>query len=240
LRPITVTGDFFTSDGPEAGDAFGAAVSITDIGGYGSTDSYGDLIVGESGQKLGSSVRAGRVNVVYSDHSDLPIFGDVADQSSFGFGSLEADARFGASVGGKNLPGQAVVAIGAPLDNIGSVSDAGSVTVLRNSEVPLDFGLFTFTGERYIDQDSSGVPGSAESSDRFGADVAVLDIDADVFVDLIIGSPLEGVASTSQGGTVYAAMDVTDAAPAYTSFTQDTAGIASAVEPGDRFGTSVD
>lgn len=240
LRPITVTGDFFSADGPQSGDAFGSSVAITDMGGYASVDGYGDLIVGAAGQKLGSSAHAGRVNVTYNDHSDLPFFGEVVDQSSFGFGSIEAEARFGTTLHGKNLPGQGVLAVGSPLDNVGSVLDAGSVTVLQSSGVPNDFGLFTLTGERYIHQNSSGVPGGVETNDRFGHDVAVLDIDRDAFLDLVIGTPLEGVGSSSQAGATYSAMDVTAAAPVYTIFTQDTSGIASAVETGDKFGLSVD
>ncbi|BDH08321.1 FG-GAP-like repeat-containing protein [Streptomyces seoulensis] len=53
-----------------------------------------------------------------------------------------------------------------------------------------------------IDQDTSGVPDTAENGDLFGAATTTGDFDRDGYTDLAVGSPLEDVGSDINGGTV--------------------------------------
>ena len=53
-------------------------------------------------------------------------------------------------------------AVGAPNEDIGSLADAGAVTIVR------DIYSTTLEGGIALDQNSPGVPGAAEAGDRFG------------------------------------------------------------------------
>ncbi|MFI0216077.1 VCBS repeat-containing protein [Streptomyces lydicus] len=77
------------------------------------------------------------------------------------------------------------LAIGAPGETLGTgtaaVRSAGAVTVLRGSRDGL-----TTAGARMLTQDSAGVPGAAESGDRFGAALLFSDTDKDGRADLAV------------------------------------------------------
>ncbi len=53
-----------------------------------------------------------------------------------------------------------------------------------------------------VHQDSTGVPGSAEAEDTFGAALAVDDFNGDGYADLAAGAPGEDVGSDGDGGSV--------------------------------------
>ena len=238
MRPLGALADFFSEAGPEPGEGFGATVAIGDIGGYSGADGYAELIFGLPGQTV-SSARAGRVDIVFSDHTELFLNLQSLDQATFGLGATETDARFGSTMHARAFPASGALAIGIPLDNLSGVgNDAGRVHVYKGGGTVLEGGHLGVGKSRAFNQDSSGVPGRAEAGDRFGADVLLLDTNGDKKPDLIAGAPDEGVGSAGKAGTLYAARDVLGA-PAWTTFTQDTAGIASSVETGDRFGNPV-
>ncbi|MFE0174692.1 FG-GAP repeat protein [Streptomyces sp. NPDC059002] len=92
-----------------------------------------------------------------------------------------------------NGDGAPDLATSAPLANVGGQDKAGQVTV-------------TYGGaERHhvtYSQNSPGVPGSAEQSDRFGGDTAYGDFDRDGYDDLVVGAGGEDVGSDVDGGTV--------------------------------------
>jgi hypothetical protein len=100
-------------------------------------------------------------------------------------GAGEADDGFGTAVstGDINGDGYADVVVSAPGEDVGSAKEAGSVTVLFGSAS----GLKTDSGVKSYTQDTAGVPGSAESWDRFGSAVGLSDVTRDGKADLVIG-----------------------------------------------------
>jgi hypothetical protein len=103
-------------------------------------------------------------------------------------GSLQADF---------NNDGFVDIAIGAPLENIGSIPDAGSVNVLYGSAS----GLSGAGGQQFW-QGAGGVIGAAEPGDLFGLSLAAGDFNNDSFADLAIGVPFEDVGSIVDAGLV--------------------------------------
>jgi hypothetical protein len=96
--------------------------------------------------------------------------------------------RFGdaLAVGDVNGDAYADVAVGAPAEDVGGVPGTGAVTLLKGSAQGL-----TGTGAQGWDQNSSGVPGSNEGDDQFGADVTLIDHNHDGKADLAIGAEEE-------------------------------------------------
>lgn len=89
-----------------------------------------------------------------------------------------------------NGDGMADVATSAPLAYVGGHSGAGQVSVLYGG------GKHTT-----ISQNSTGVPGTAETNDAFGSATAYGDFNSDGFDDLVVGAPGEDVGTDKDGGT---------------------------------------
>ncbi|MFF3642784.1 FG-GAP repeat protein [Streptomyces sp. NPDC002564] len=91
-----------------------------------------------------------------------------------------------------NGDGVADLATSAPHATVGGKDSAGQVTVT--------YGGSTLRHKTFS-QNSTGVPGTAESGDLFGYDLAYGDFDRDGYDDLAIGAPGEDVGSDKDGGT---------------------------------------
>ncbi|MFL6046005.1 MAG: FG-GAP repeat protein, partial [Propionibacteriaceae bacterium] len=121
LRLTTAPGDILSQQGAglgqgTEGDQFGAAIVLADL----NNDGCDDIIVGAPG----ASNRAGRVHIVLGS--------EVGYQTTDGQtlnGDAAAGDRFGSSLGiARNRVGTGFdLWIGAPLDDVGTVTDAGSV-----------------------------------------------------------------------------------------------------------------
>jgi FG-GAP repeat len=120
------------------------------------------------------------------------------------------------------------LAIGAPLESVGSIFAAGAVNVLYGSATRL-----SGTGSQLFTQ----VGSNPETDDEFGLALAAGDFNTDTFADLAIGAPFENAGSIADAGAVSvlpgsaAGLTTTGAQ----LFTQDTPGVGSAEEV-DLFG----
>ena len=119
---------------------------------------------------------------------DLDFLPRTITQNSAGVpGSAEKDDQFGAVLSATSRG----LLIGDQLEDVGSAKDAGSITLLANTDnVPGFDQAFGWS------QASSGVPGNAEAGDHFGAAVSTLG------EHLAAGVPDEDVNTSSNAGMV--------------------------------------
>jgi len=136
---------------------------------------------------------AGAVSVLYGSATGLSRTGGQLF-SQVG-GTPEDTDQFGSALaaGDFNHDGAADLAASAPLEDVGSVADAGAVSVLYGSAA----GLSRTGGQLF-----SQVGGIAEDFDRFGQALAAGDFNHDGAADLAAGAPEEDVGSVADAGAV--------------------------------------
>lgn len=137
----------------EDGDYFGLSVAVRD----------GYLAVGVPGETTSGVKRTGRVQLFKWDATAKSFTpGRSLSQNTKGIvGTNEKDDQFGSAVAiGRGLTGANSydVIVGTPYENVGSVVDAGSVTVANFSKAVY----------RTYTQSTSKVPGKVKKSARFG------------------------------------------------------------------------
>ncbi len=143
----------------ESGDSFGSAVAPTDTNGIGQWD----LAVGVPGEDIGPDEDAGVVNLLAGSVTG-PSGGTLVQQSN-----PEDFDSFGQAIAGGfflhdfDLNGFFDLAVGAPVEKVGTLQSAGAITVFYASG-----GGVLGPGEAFT-QDSPGLGGTAEAFDFFGA-----------------------------------------------------------------------
>jgi hypothetical protein len=238
MRPAGIFADLFGDNEAEAGEGYGAAVAIADVGGYSDADGYADLIVGVPGQDGLLTTDSGRLDAIFSDHTDPWFAMQSIDQASFGMSTTESGAFFGGQVTARTFGSRGVVAAGTPFDDVTTLGNAGS-TQTYDSGSPIDGGFIGLGPVALYTQDTSGMPDAAEANDFYGADTSLLDVDGDGLADVVIGSPGESINSLATAGSIYVERDVTTDAPVATLINQNSVSVAGAAESGDRFGASI-
>ncbi|WP_328748822.1 FG-GAP-like repeat-containing protein [Streptomyces sp. NBC_00285] len=111
--------------------------------------------------------------------------------------AVPAAAVHGGVPGDFNGDGYKDAVLPAPGANVAGKESAGAVVVLYGSSAGL-----AASRRRTITQNTSGVPGTAEAYDRFGAATATADLNRDGYADLVVGSPSEDTSKGTNAGTV--------------------------------------
>jgi hypothetical protein len=143
----------------EAEDGFGAAVAAGDF----DRDGFADLAASAPGEEVG----AGVVSVLFGSSTGLTrAGGQLFTQVG---GAAEGIDRFGGSLAAADFDddGFADLAAGAPFETLGSIREAGAVSVLYGSG-----GGLTRVGGQLFTQNSPGLGSSAEALDNFGLTLA--------------------------------------------------------------------
>jgi hypothetical protein len=180
------------------------------------------------------------VNVLYGVPGGLSAAGDqLWTQDSPGIlGGAEDFDRFGEGLAAGDFDGDGTddLAVSVPTENVGAVTDAGSVNVLYGSALGL-----TSAGNQLWHQDSPGILDAAEATDEFGFPAMAGDFDGDGFEDLAVGSTGEIVGGFGEGGAVHVLYggDTGLTSVGDQFWTQNSAGILDAAESGDLFGWSL-
>ena len=125
------------------------------------------------------------------------------------------------------------VVISVYSDKVGAVEEAGSVNVLYGSAAGL-----AVAGGQLWSQDSSGILGQAERTDRFGQALATGDFNQDGYDDAAIGVPGDSVAGQTYSGAVNILYGSAAglAAAGNQLWTQDSPGILDNAEGYEGFG----
>jgi hypothetical protein len=219
----------------EGGDSFGNATATGDFDG----DNFDDLAVGAYGEDINfglqvTYVNAGAVNVVYGSLGQ----GLIATNNQFWHqnsadieGTAEAEDWFGEAlaVGDFDGDGYDDLAIGAPREDAGSITDAGVVHVIYGSS-----GGLTAEGDQLL------LAGNNTAYGRFGHALAAGDFNGDGYDDLAIGEPGKAVNGHAAAGVVKFLYGSLGTGLTYTgSFTvteADCNSVYCVVAAGDQFG----
>ncbi|AXE87499.1 FG-GAP-like repeat-containing protein [Streptomyces sp. Go-475] len=144
-------------------------------------------------------------------------------------------AGYVSAVGDIDGDGHADIAVGNDRETSADPAGAlgGKVTVVYGGPDGRDPGRAPLV----LTQDTAGVPGAAETGDRFGSGVSLGDVDGDGYADLAVGAAGENAAAGAVTVLRGSASGLTTKGA--TSYSQNTAGVPGGSEKGDRFGERI-
>ncbi|NNN32736.1 VCBS repeat-containing protein [Streptomyces sp. S3(2020)] len=144
-------------------------------------------------------------------------------------------------VGDVNQDGYDDIVVGRAVDGYDSDHDAYPAKGGRVGWIPGTANGPDGVAGVFLNQDSAGVPGTAEKGDRFGTDVQIGDVDGDGYPDVVTGLPGEDLGSAGNAGSVVVlrggAAGLTGAGAQAVS--QSTGNVPGTAESGDTFGAAV-
>lgn len=231
----------------ETNDEFGSAVAGGDFNG----DGYEDLAAAVSYEDIGSIREAGAVEVIYGTANGL----DSPNRQLWSQDSADVDDdaeewdHFGWSLaaGDFNGDGYDDLAVSVHGEDVGSIENAGAVSVLYGSAMLLSA---TIVPDQFWHQNSPGVRDVAEAGDFLGgflldtgSSLAAGDFNGDGYDDLVIGVPEEDIGSIADAGAVNVlygtSTGLSATAPDDQFWQQDVAGVEEVAASGDFFGFSL-
>ncbi|MER6154032.1 FG-GAP repeat protein [Streptomyces sp. NPDC001868] len=129
-------------------------------------------------------------------------------------GAAEKGDDFGAALSAGDLNGDSrpELVIGVPGEDVGTVKDAGGYVVMNGTEHGPYGGLAR-------SQSTPNMPGTAETGDRFGAQVAVGDYNRDGLWDTAVSAPGENAGEPRSGGVWFAPSSTQETYPQGKSLT---------------------
>jgi hypothetical protein len=150
--------EYLTPISEQAGEQFGYALSA----GYTLKGNLGYLAIGAPYKDVGAATDAGAVELRYYGGGGSMEW----TQDLMGVDPSETSDKFGLSLVASYTSGTytAMLAIGTPREDVGTISNAGAVCILYGKD-PLGFGG---TDAQFWNEDSPDVGGTAEAADRLG------------------------------------------------------------------------
>jgi hypothetical protein len=210
-------GGGLSSSAAEAGDWFGYSLA----GGL-TSGSEPYLLIGVPGEDLSGIPDAGGMHYV------RPTYNEAVNQDSTGVvGAPEKNDRFGFAVAASANR----IAVGVPGEAIGAETFSGAVELFGNP----DSGAPPYLA--WVDQSTDGINGSAETGDRLGASVAMVDDMTDSII--AIGVPGEDTSTGEDAGRVVTVAYDSTGLRQVADIHQSVAGVAGIGEDGDYFGQQI-
>ncbi|MBX7079429.1 MAG: FG-GAP-like repeat-containing protein [Nannocystaceae bacterium] len=181
------------------GDHMGDAVEMGDF----NCDGYADLAIGVPREKYGLSTETGALQVIYGGSAGVTTVDNIFYEGLSGMPeTAETKDHFAAALAHGNFNGDSVsghachdLAISAPHEDFGSITDAGWVVVMYGA----DRSGLQASGALSLWQNATGVVDQSEGSDLFGWRLAAARVNSDAYDDLMIAVP--GDACGSAPGT---------------------------------------
>jgi hypothetical protein len=270
--PAFTSGVGVNSDAAQAvsGARFGSALAVGDFDANGKADVF-SVATGKGGvwhARYSDTKRAGGALTTATTALAVPAatsgdfnndgYADVAlsYRDSGGIGRLvwfkggsagltkvaTLSVKGGRALASGDLNGDGVddVVVGQPYAAESGAKAGGQVTAVYGTA---GTGL-TATGAKVIHQDTTGVPGAAESGDAMGSSVSVGDYNLDGYEDVFAGLPHEDITRTSNRADAGATLLLKGSSAGLTgtgalAVSQDTAGVPGSSESGDNVGSAV-